>query len=362
MGDVLDVDTARRDVRSDENAHRTTGKALERRLASILALIAVDGCSLVPVDGQILGDAVGTMLGAREDNDAIHAFLLIGEQVVEHAALGLGAGHDHPLVDLDHGGALRRGLDLDRLLEERLGQVFDLGRHGGGEQHGLATQADLLGNGAHRGDEAHVEHAVGFVQHQPARFVEADLVVVHQVLEATRRGHDHVDALGDLADLVVARHATEHQHGVELHLGAGEFAQVLFDLHGQFTGGGKNERAGGHRPRTAGKAHDPGQDRQAESRRLARTGLGDAQHVPAFEQFGDRLGLDFSGLGEAAGSQAVGEKGRQAERNEIVQSFRLSCCAKPRRRLSRDAAGAYWNMQSGDREISRGCWLKPGPF
>src|SRR5690606_37969716 len=105
-----------------------------------------------------------------------------------------------------------------------------------------------------------------FVQHQPTGFVELDLVVVHQVLETTRGRYDHVEALGNLANLVVARHAAQDEHGVELHLGPGKLADIFFDLNGQLTRRRQDQRARGHRPRTTGKGEQASQDRQAEGR------------------------------------------------------------------------------------------------
>ena len=44
-------------------------------------------------------------------------------------------------------------------------------------------------------DEAHVEHAVGFVEHQHLDLVEAQRALVHQIEQAAGRGHQHFDAV-----------------------------------------------------------------------------------------------------------------------------------------------------------------------
>ncbi|GLQ55694.1 hypothetical protein GCM10010862_29530 [Devosia nitrariae] len=135
---------------------------------------------------------------------------LVGEQLIENAALGLCAGEDHLLLDFDDGRALRGSLDAQGIVEEILGEVGRYWGHGGREQHGLAPGTDALGDGLDRSDEAHVEHAVGLVEDQEAGFVEPHLAVIDKILEPSGSGHHHVDALGDLLDLRMAGNAAEN--------------------------------------------------------------------------------------------------------------------------------------------------------
>ena len=44
-------------------------------------------------------------------------------------------------------------------------------------------------------DEAHVEHAVGFVEHEDLDVVERTRVALHEIEQAAGRGHQHVDAV-----------------------------------------------------------------------------------------------------------------------------------------------------------------------
>ena len=50
-------------------------------------------------------------------------------------------------------------------------------------------------------DEAHVEHAVGFVEHEDFDAVEADGTVLHEVEQASGCRDQDVDAAGERADL-----------------------------------------------------------------------------------------------------------------------------------------------------------------
>ena len=43
-------------------------------------------------------------------------------------------------------------------------------------------------------DEAHVEHAVGLVEHEDLHLVEPDVALIHEVEQASRRGDQDIDA------------------------------------------------------------------------------------------------------------------------------------------------------------------------
>src|SRR5690606_24464697 len=186
--------------------------------------------------------------------------------------------------------------------------------------------------------------------------------------EAPWGGDNDVDALGDLTDLMVARDTAQDEHGIELHLGAGELADIFVDLYGQLTRRRQDQRTRGHRARTTGQGEEAGQDRQAEGGGLARTGLGNAQHVPTFEQLWNSLALDLGGHGEAARSQAVGDDSGEAERSEIGQVWSFcanaalmctqQCCAPI---ASRTATGGSTGAIGRSREVSSGRWLTSRP-
>ena len=79
-------------------------------------------------------------------------------------------------------------------------------------------------------DEAHVEHPVGFVDHQQVAVVEHDLAAAEQVHQPARRGDQHVDALFQRLDLVAHLHAADQQRHRERVVLA-VFLEILGDLH-----------------------------------------------------------------------------------------------------------------------------------
>ena len=58
-------------------------------------------------------------------------------------------------------------------------------------------------------DEAHVEHAVGFVEHEELDLVEAERIALHEIEQAARRRDEDIDAVEQGADLRTHRHAAD---------------------------------------------------------------------------------------------------------------------------------------------------------
>ena len=61
-------------------------------------------------------------------------------------------------------------------------------------------------------DEAHVEHAVGFVEHEDLDMREVERALAVVVEQAPGRGDEDVDAAPQLVDLRLHADAAEHHH------------------------------------------------------------------------------------------------------------------------------------------------------
>jgi hypothetical protein len=72
-------------------------------------------------------------------------------------------------------GVLFEQLHFLRIFQELLGQLGDAFRVGGREEQGLAFGRAALGDVGDVVVEAHVEHAVGFVEDQRVQFVELEV-------------------------------------------------------------------------------------------------------------------------------------------------------------------------------------------
>jgi hypothetical protein len=100
-------------------------------------------------------------------------------------------------------------------------------------------------------DEAHVEHAVGFVEHQDLDLAQVDGLLLDVVEQPARRGDDHVDPAAQRVDLRLHAHAAVDAGGLELEvLAVG--ANAFLDLEGELAGRRDDEAA--HRVARGGKA------------------------------------------------------------------------------------------------------------
>ena len=91
-------------------------------------------------------------------------------------------------------------------------------------------------------DEAHVEHAIGFVKHQhlDARQVQGSLL--GQIEQASGCRHQNVNALFDALNLGFEAHTPEHHSGLQREVFA-VGANGFFYLGSQLTGGGEHQGA-----------------------------------------------------------------------------------------------------------------------
>ncbi len=117
------------------------------------------------------------------------------------------------------------------------------------------------------------------------------------VEQAARGGDQHVDTAVDQLVLVLEADAADQQRHRELVVLA-VVLEVLGHLGGQLAGRAQDQRARHPRPGPALGQH--GDHRQHETGGLAGAGLGDAEHVAAFQRVGDRLRLDRRRVGIAS--------------------------------------------------------------
>ncbi len=179
--------------------------------------------------------------------------------------------------------------DAHRIVEERIGEAGDFGRHGRREEQSLAREGHQLADALDVRDEAHVEHAVGFVDDQDLDRVQEQAAASGEIEQAARGCDDHVGAARDLGLLIAERDAADQQRKVQLVVDS-VFAERLFDLGGELARRLENEGARHAGASAATLQHR--QHRQCERCGLAGAGLGDAQDVAAFQGVRNGLFLD----------------------------------------------------------------------
>ena len=169
VGHAVDVDAARGEIGGDQHAGLAAAEIVERLLAGVLRLVAVDRLGGDAAIFQRLGDAVGAALGAGEDDDPLER--LVGQQVAEQRALGGGVHEVDALVDLVDGAALPCGAistrsGFFRTSDASLATSPGMVAENSSVWRCLETEPTMRRTSL---DEAHVEHAVGLVEDEERR-------------------------------------------------------------------------------------------------------------------------------------------------------------------------------------------------
>ena len=168
----------------------------------------------------------------------------LAQQADEQRHLFFHRGEVDELAHLVGGDPVRLDAHQLRIVHVLVGELEHALRQRGREQHRLA----LLGLGqpaqdeADVGDEAEVEHAVGFVEHHGLGMAHVEHVLLEVVDDAAGRADQHVDAvLQRLALFFVVDAAIDdgdpEARVLTQHLG------VVEDLHGELARGREDQRA-----------------------------------------------------------------------------------------------------------------------
>ena len=203
-----------------------------------------------------------------------------------------------------------------------------------------AESGSVCDDAADVGPEAHVHHAVRFVEHERVELVEADGLAAHVIHQPAGSRDDDVDAgleralLRPHVDAAVDRDAGDV--GV-----IDEALDVVFDLHGELARRREDEdarvaalfRRGGARPAASGSGSAAGTPPSCRCRcRRSRS-----RSSPLMTIGNDRA-LNRRGRGEAADADAFDERGLEAERVEADRP-RIVCGLRPS--TSRVVAGTW---------------------
>jgi hypothetical protein len=190
------------------------------------------------------------------------------QQFRQQRGLADALGENDALFDALLRGRDRRHGDARRIAQHVRGEIGDLARHGGGEQQRLALLRELRDDRADVVDEAHVEHAVGFVEHQHFDLVEPDGVRTQQVEQAAGRRDQHVEAIHQVAHLASHRHAADDERRLDAHV-ASVSAEAFEDLARQFAGRREHQHARAFLLERFAVGVQPIEDRKREGRGLA---------------------------------------------------------------------------------------------
>jgi hypothetical protein len=292
MGDAVDVDAARGDVGRDQDRHAAESEFGERALARRLRLVAVDRFGADARARQALGDAIGAVLGPREDERTRHRG--VAEEARENTGLLRGGDEHDVLIDALDWRRRRGDRNANRLAQDAGRKAFDAAGHRRGEEQGLTLLRQQRDDPAHVGQKAHVEHAVGLVEDQDRKPVEAHDPLRREIEQAAGRCDENVCAAPQRVDLRPLPDAAVDDGRAERKVAA-IGAETVGNLDRELSRRNEDERARRRKRLVGAMLGKSVQNRQRKRGGLAGSGLREADDVTARQQGRDRLGLDWGG-------------------------------------------------------------------
>jgi hypothetical protein len=211
--DVFDIDSASRDVRSDQNS----GIAISECFHCVASLgkgpvgVNLDTGVAHPADG--LGDLSGTMASADKDQDGTTALI---KQGLEYGSAILLWHEDHLLRYQFRGGANRVDFDADGISLSGVCQVSNFGWHGCAEKERLSVLRCARKQQFDGWGKAHVKHAISFVQNDDVHAVQSQGALVEVILEPSGCTDDDFRLSSQHADLPIHGSASDDQGAAQM--------------------------------------------------------------------------------------------------------------------------------------------------
>ena len=223
-------------LRGDKHPQLTPAEFVHHLLPLALGDVTVDALGINALHLQKLGDALCGALGVAESHAAVKARLFEnpGDDI---GFFVLGDFHAE-LLDVRLVLLIFPNRDFCRVSLINPGDVHDLPGNGGGEEAQVFAVAHLIQQPGDIVDKAHIQHAVGFVQHHSLNGVHLHGAALHMVAEAAGGSHHNLRALFErvnlLADGLPAIEADTANTGLE----GGDIPQFTGDLNGKLPGWG----------------------------------------------------------------------------------------------------------------------------
>ena len=186
----------------------------------------------------------------------------------------------------------------------------DLLRHGGRKQHGLPLGGHLLQNTLDLRRKAHIEHAIGLVQHQRIYAIQPHRALLQMVNQSSGRGHNDVRVTLDGLLLHVHGGTANQDRCAQLY-GAPHLLKRLFHLQRQLARGQQDKPA----PLGRRESLDHGQSKR---QCLPRPRLRDTDHILSFHGNGDGALLNGRGIFKPKPLDDSQQVGRQTKAKKAL--------------------------------------------
>src|SRR5437667_6331671 len=286
VGDALDVNPARRDVRGDQDLVPSAPESGEGGLSLALAAVPVDPRDVEARSADLTGHAVRASLRAHEDEDGHH--VLPAEETDEERRLEVLWDRIDLMANRRRGPVRRGHGDADGIAHDRPRERLDLRSHRRGEEEGLSLPWEGVDDPPDIREETHVEHPIRLVEDKDLEPTEVDVAAGHMIEETAWRRDDDVDARTQ--GVFLRGHSDAAIDRVAVDSGAlRKPAEGDLDLGRELARRRQDE---GPCP-ARGLFHESLKDRQQEGGRLARARLRRPDDVATGEDRRDCLLLDW---------------------------------------------------------------------
>ena len=236
---ILDVQSACSHVGADQQVNFAALERIQCFEPLVLTFVAVQRGGFEAFAFERTGQPGAAKLAVDKDKCLLDVTAF--KNLVQGAALVVGAHTVEMLLDCGRGGVGTGDFNRYRVLQKAGGQALDFGRERRGKQQRDALLGQVAQDALQVGQKADVQHAVGFVKHHIFNLVQHRVLGLDVVKQTARRGDQHLDAFFQLGGLRLHVHAAKHD-------GAGQVGVfgVELDLFGhlncQLTGGQQHQR------------------------------------------------------------------------------------------------------------------------
>ena len=211
MSEVVDIESAGSHIGSDKESDDTVAEFLHDNVALLLAEVAMERVGIISVGNEMVGDFLSVATCAAED-DGVYIGVVIGN-TLEREIFVARVDHVVYMAYVFSAFIARAHHNFLGIFHESLGNLGYLGRHCSREEEHLAVLGHMRQNVVDRIDKAHVEHFVGFIEHDGVHVLELHYTTVYEVDETARSGHNDLDAFLERTDLALdARAAVDWQY------------------------------------------------------------------------------------------------------------------------------------------------------
>ena len=276
VGQVHDIQPPRREIRGHQVLDPAVAHGGHHAIALLLVQLAADQVHREASLAQVPGQDLGVIPRVAEDEGVLGTLGLQDPHEIPQPVGGI--DEEHLVADLRGRDPVLGQRDQRRVAQEALGQPQDVGWQRGRHEDPLVAAREALHDRLDVRLEAHGQELVGLVQNEDAQRLEHLGHPVEDVQDAPGRPHDPVHAASQGFHLRLDGNPAVQERDLQTALAA-DAAQLARDLGRQLPRGCQDEEA-----RSLGRRREALDQRQTVGQRLARSGSGLDERVPACPQ------------------------------------------------------------------------------